>query len=196
MVGQNPIKINEGKSFDPIPEDKYQVQIYDVEAVMVTNTFKQVEEERLRYTFIVLDPDKTMPGISPEGTAPAAIRGRRLWARFSKTLSIPGSTKPSNLTKLVSAVYGRELAKPELETWEPEDIIGKQVCVMVSKEVKGENVYNNILSYSKANALLEPWVDKDGDHKKEATVKKSQPAVADSFEKDMDELAAKHKKEV
>lgn len=196
MVGTQSIRINEGKSFDPVPEDKYQVQVTDVEAVIQMNYQGTQEEERLRYTFTILDPDKTM---QDEAGNPAPLRGRKLWSRFTKVLSLPGASKASNLTKLIAAVFGRELERAELEVFEPEDIIGKQLSVMVNqtKSKADGNIYNNIISFSKAGKEMEPWTD-DGKGTK-PPVRKSQPATTASkpedFEKEMDELAAKRAKE-
>jgi len=198
MVGSQPIRINEGKSYSPIPEDKYQVQVSDVEAIVMMNSFKGIEEERLKYQFTILDPDKTMPGDKTLGEAETVnLRGRKLWSRLAKVLSTPGATKASHLTKLVTAVYGRELEKAELAVFEPEDLIGKQLSVMVNQEAskKDGTIYNNIISYSKATGQMEAWVEDE--KSKKPAVRKSEPAIAqapEDFEKEMDAEVAKRNK--
>ena len=190
QFGNTPIKINEAGKWDALPEDRYQVQVEDVEMVLSMNSYKGVEEERLKYLFIVLDSEKKLVGA--DGVE-QPVRGRKLWARFSKNLSLKDGKlattgQISNLTKFLNAVYGRQLEKAEVEVWEADDVIKKQVCVMVDQKPDDSgNVWNNILSFSSAKVQMEPVVEVE---KKKEAVKKSAPAIVDSgedFEKDMDE---------
>src|SRR3990167_7819034 len=119
--------MNSSKSFDPIPEDKYQVEIYAAEPFMGTK-FKSTEEQaRVKFTFVILDEDKKM---LEEGVE-VPVRGRRLWSRTSTEFSPPGSKKPTNLTKLVAAVIGHEATQEEADAFDEAALIGKQLCVMV-----------------------------------------------------------------
>ena len=200
MVGSAPIKLNKGMIFDAVPEDKYQVQVTDVTAVVALNTYKGVEEEKLKFEFTILDEDKTMISKDDFGKeAESKLRGRKLWARFSKNLSVANGRlsvtgKASNLSKLLMAIYGRPLEEPELEVWEPEDTMGKQVCVMVNQTPDGKgNIWNNCVSFSPIKKEMTP-VEKNA---KESSTKKSTPAVADNgedFEQEMDKVAAKRAK--
>lgn len=194
MVGSQPIRVTKGQTFDAIPDDKYQLEILDVEAVVQMNYQSTAEEERLKYTFVVLNPDKTMKGKDPAGKdVTVNVRGRKLWARFSKNLTVPGAPKVSNLTKLVNAVYGRELAEEELNVWEPEDIIKMQVCALVDRQPDKKDptvFWNNITSFSHADKELEALSETEKGEKKPG-VKKSQPVKpAEDFEAEMDKAAA------
>jgi hypothetical protein len=195
MIGSQPIKVNEGKSFDAVPDDKYQLQIMKAEAVMQMNFQGTQEEERLKFTFSILDPDKKMKSKDASGAiVENPLRGRKLWARFSKNLTAPGASKLSNLTKFVNALYGRELKKEELDVWEPEDVIGMQICGLVNKEADKKDpavFWNNITSFSFAEKQMEAL--KAEDNAASAGVKKSQPVktTPDDFEKEMSEKKAK-----
>lgn len=146
MLEGKKANIKIGGDFDPIPMDKYVVQVADVNLKKYFNKFKGEEVEMLNYQFVILD-EKPMPE-SKETT-----RGRYLWHMMSQSLS-----SKSWLTKLAKAVYGRELTKEEMEKFDPEAIVGKQVCVMVEPKENADRTatYNNIVSYAKAAKLLEP----------------------------------------
>lgn len=149
MLGQK-IKIPVGGDFEPLPEDKYTALIVDVSLVTQFNTYKGENQELLNYKFAVLD-DKPMP--EKIGASPASVRGRFLWRRCSKSLN-----KKSWLYKLASGQLGRDLTQKELEDFDPEGLVGKQVDVMVNqvRSDDGFKIFNNILSFSKTHKLLEP----------------------------------------
>ena len=54
MIGN--IKLQTSGNFDPIPSGKYTLQLSDGE--MVTSTFKGVESEKIKFTFLVLNDNK------------------------------------------------------------------------------------------------------------------------------------------
>jgi len=140
------IKVNDS-NFEPIPADKYTVQIVDVNLKTQFNSFKQVEEDLLNYEFQVLD-NKTMD-VKGEGDKDEveSIRGRKLWKRVSQNLGAK-----SWLGKLAFAVLG-EMTADQKKSFDPESIIDKQVDVMVEiQDGQGKNAgnkYNNILAFSK-----------------------------------------------
>ena len=147
MLGDKETNIKIGGDFDPIPMDKYTVQVADVNLKTQFNKFKGVDQELLVYQYVILD-EKAMP----EGEE--TTRGRLLWHRMTQNLS----TK-SWLMKLARAVYGRDLTREELEAFDPEAIIGKQIDVMVEQKpsADGSTIYNNVVSYSKNIKPLEEW---------------------------------------
>jgi len=148
MLDKNEIDIKMGGGFDPIPADKYTVQIADVSLKSQWNKFKNADQDYLNYQFIVLD-DKPMPEDEGETT-----RGRYLWRRMSQSLN-----SKSILFKFVRAVYGRDLTPEELKDFagNPDSIVGKQVDVMVKQNPgdDGATVYNNIIDFSKNVKELE-----------------------------------------
>jgi len=147
MLGDKETNIKIGGDFDPIPMDKYTVQIADVNLKTQFNKFKGVDQELLVYQYVILD-EKAMP----EGDE--TTRGRLLWHRMTQNLS-----SKSWLMKLARAVYGRDLTREELEAFDPEALIGKQIDVMVEQKpsTDGSTIYNNVVSYSKVVTPLEPW---------------------------------------
>ena len=147
MLGDKKANIKIGGDFDPIPMDKYTVQIDDVELKEQFNKFKQEDQELLVYRYVILD-EKPMPN-SEETT-----RGRFLWHRVTQNLS-----PKSWLMKLAQAVYGRPLTREEMEAFDPEALIGKQIDVMVEQKpsADGSTIFNNVVSYSKVVKPLEAW---------------------------------------
>ena len=151
MLNGKKIDIKLGGDYDPIPNDKYTVQIADVALKTQFNKWKGEDQELLNYQFTVLDEN-------PMPTEGEDTRGRFLWHRMSQSLS-----SKSWLLKLVKATYGRDLTREELEAFaaDPECIIGRQVNVMVEQNPSndGSIIYNNIISYSKCMKELEPWME-------------------------------------
>jgi hypothetical protein len=148
--------------------DKYTVQIADVNYKVLRNPFKGVEEERLNFQYIILD-DK--PVSDEEGAE--SVRGRYLWHAVTPALS-----SKSWLLKLAKAVYGRDLTKEEMESFDPESLIGKQVDVVVEQNTgkDGVTIYNNITSYGK-NLKKLPAIEV-APKKEEVIEKSTEPARA------------------
>lgn len=134
-----------GSNFNPISDGAYTLQIVDVTMVSGFNKFKGVDEDKLNYQFAVLDDVKQEDGTSS--------RNRYLWKRCSLSMN-----EKSWLYKLAKAVNGRDLTKEEMEAFDAESIIGKQVKALVSQAPSsdGTTIYNNIMTFSKADKQLEP----------------------------------------
>ena len=168
MLEGKKLNIKIGGDFEPIPMDKYTVQIADVNLKSQFNKFKGVEEEMLNFQYVILDK-KAMPDSSE------TTWGRYLWHRMSQALS----TK-SWLLKLAKAVYGRELTREEMEKFDPEALVGLQVDVMVDQKpnADGTAIYNNIVAYSKNVKQLEPFIN--GSPAKQVVVEKATVPVGDA----------------
>ena len=150
MLEGKKANIRLGGDFDPVPMDRYTIQIADVNFVNQFSKWKGKEEELLNYQYVILD-EKQMP--VKEGQEKAdTTRGRFLWHRMSQTLG-----QKSWLLKLVKAAYGRDLTKEEMENFDPEAIVGYQVDVMVEQtpNKEGTTIYNNVVSYAKTLKMLE-----------------------------------------
>ena len=192
------IKPKTQRKFVPLPADKYQVQITDINIVMQANPFKGgEEEERLNFEFTVLD-NKTMDSINDDGEQEIeSVRGRRLWKRIAPSNSPAGKkSKASWFYKLLCAVERKELGE-DLTEIAPATLIGQQLIVMV--EVAGE--YNNVLSFAPITKELEAVPNADERAKEEQTenvdpeeLETKLPAetkVEDVKGKELDELFAK-----
>jgi hypothetical protein len=150
MLGGRKPNIKVGGDFGTVPSDKYTVQIADVNFKTRFNKWKNEDAEGLNFQFVILDEKEDAEG--------ETTRNRYLWHFMSQSLS-----SRSWLMKLAKAVYGRDLTKDELDPkspkfFNPEDLIGKQVDVLVTEDPSkdGTATFNNISSYSKTIKPLEP----------------------------------------
>lgn len=138
------MSIKGGGSYSLLPEGAYTCQIVDVNTVTGFNQFKGLEEEKLKYMFAVLDELKDDDG--------GSTRDRYLWKKCGMSLN-----EKSWLFKLAKATLGRDLTTEELAGFDPESLVGKQVkCLIDQKPAKDGTVWNNIISFSKADKKLEP----------------------------------------
>jgi hypothetical protein len=199
--------VSEGKTFEPLVDDKYQVEVYKAEPFMGTEYQSSIPQEQVKFTFVVLNDDKT---VMDEGQE-VSVRGRRLWLQTTTQFSPVGSKKPTNLTQLVAAVFGKELEPAEVEVFDHNDLLGKQLLVMVGQKKRQDGtIGNKILSFSKITKELPKFDESEfADSLKARTnVKKSEPVTAvpakevkppakseaETFEADMDKATAEHVK--
>lgn len=173
--------ISVGGNFSPIAEGAYICQIVDVSPVTGLNKFKGIEETKLNYQFAILNDEKNEDGSS--------TRNRYLWQRCSESMN-----EKSWLYKLATATLGRTMTKTEMETFDPESLIGKNVKALVGQKPSsdGTTIYNNILSFSKADKVLEAveFVPKPSVIEKE-----SKPITMPEDEVDPDKMIEKLEKE-
>jgi len=170
-----------GGSFNPIPMGAYQCLIADVELVTAFNSFKGIDEDKLKYTLLVLDDNKCEDGTS--------TRGRHLFKRCTNSVH-----EKAELTKMVKAVLGRNLTKEETESFDVESIVGKQVKVLVEQAPSkdGTTIWNNITSFSHADKDMEPVAYTA----KPAVVEKSShPVAVEEEDIDPDKLIEKLEEE-
>lgn len=180
--------ISEGKSYEALPDDKYQVEIYAAEPFVGTEYQSQVPQDQVKFTFVILNDDKTVL----EDGVQVPARGRRLWLQTTTIFSPVGFKKQTNLTLLAAAVYGHELEEKEVTAFDEKDLLGKQLCLMVGQKRRQDgSTGNKILSFSKAEKLLSKYDDSEFKASRQAAVKVSQGVGADpdSFEADMDKMA-------
>lgn len=176
MLDGQTLKIRVGGDFAPLPVDKYTCQVGDVKITKQLNFTKTAEEEVYQFKLIVLD-EKEIP--VAEGEEPQSTRGRFLFRNCT-----PAFSPRSWLMKLATAVAGRELSKDEMEKFNAESIIGKQVDVLVEQnEGTGKNagrVFSNITAFSKTTKPLSPMSDEDIAKAQPAVERSSSPVVAPS----------------
>jgi len=144
MLDGKKVNISTGGSFNPISDGAYICQIADVTLVTGFNSYKGIDEDKLNYLFIVLDDieqeDKT------------SSRNRYLFKRCSLSLN-----EKSWLYKIYKAVLGHLPSKEEIDGFDPEKIVGKQIkCLVEQKPAKDNStIWNNIIGFSKADKVLE-----------------------------------------
>lgn len=137
------IKVGGGSDFAPLPPDKYVTQIVKVEAKTEPNPFKGGEiDTKLNFQFVLLDDKK-------EDEKGNSLRGRYLWKRTSLSLN-----EKSWLFKLLKGVLGRQPTDAEMNSFDPESLVGKRVDCMVEQQPSkdGSKIYSNVISFSKASA--------------------------------------------
>lgn len=154
MLEGKKVKVSTGGNFDPLPMDRYTVQIIDVNLVTQLKYKSSEEEEVLNYKFVVLD-DKPMP--AKDGEDGETTRGRFLWRRCRLAIN-----DRSHLGKMAKAVLGRDLTTEEKADFDPESLVGKQVDVMVeqSESKDGSTIYSNVAAFSKTVKKL-PFMDQE-----------------------------------
>lgn len=175
MLGNVKVEIKKGGDFDPVPMDRYTCQIVDVNLVSQFNQFIGKEEDVLNYQFQILD-EKAMP--TKDGEEAASTRGRFLWKRCRLAFN-----SRSWLAKLAKAAFGRDLTNVEIDAFNPDEIIGKQVDVMVeqTESKDGQKVFNNIISFSKTTKTLEP-IETTEEKPANVVVKTTKPIAAPSVD--------------
>lgn len=133
MINENTeIPVSEGKTFDALPEDIYQVVIEDVELKDVAKFEKPNETEKVfNFTFSVMGGE---------------FEGRKLWKKIRPVLSSGSSNnKPSLLFVLLKAVLKRDpRTDVKLTAKDINKLVGKQLRVVVKNTTKGDRTYNNI----------------------------------------------------
>lgn len=163
------VEPNKPKTYTPVPADKYQVMIYDVEAIKEPAFNGEGEVDKLKFTFVILD-DKKFKGEGEDGKEhEESTRGRRLWRKIPRSFSPGGKYKASLFYQLMCAVEKKELAKEDLFTVQPNTLIGQQLAVFVSVN----DTWNNVESFMKADKEIDML-----------------PTVLDKEEVDEDSIAA------
>ena len=132
----------EKKSFPPIPENVYQVELFDVNTELKPK-YKNPEEkeEKLSFQFVLL------AGKDKDGSE---LRGRNVWRNFIPTSLYIGKTGKNLLYQVLEAILGRELSPEDEATMDGKKInslIGRQLRVIVKNETKDGKVYSNIETF-------------------------------------------------
>jgi hypothetical protein len=128
-------EMKEGKTFDPLPEDVYQVELFDIELQEKPSyNDKTVMEKVMSFQFVVLD----------EG----GFRGRSIWKNFVPTYLYIGNNGKNALYQITEAIIARELKDEEIATFGSDFInklVGYQCRVTVkNKESKEGKFFSNI----------------------------------------------------
>jgi hypothetical protein len=181
MIGKK-LTISLGE-FSPVPVDKYTVEIADVELKMVPKYKAEGDEEILNYKFAILD-DKPMMAVNEDGDEEeVSTRGRFLWKRCRLALG-----EKAWLRKLADAAYGHKLTKEELKMFDADDLVGRQLTVLVEHVEKDDKVFVNITSFNKVGKELES-LGSEGTTER-VVEKASSPAVAPKVEETADDFTA------
>lgn len=142
MINDNfQIPKKEAVTYDPIPENVYQVELLDIEVQDKPKYKKPDETEKMfSFQFVLLG------GKDKDGTS---LRGRNIWRNYVPTfLYISQKNGKNALYQIMEAMAGRELTREEEATMEAvklNKLIGEQ-CRVVVKNNPGKDgkIYSNI----------------------------------------------------
>lgn len=158
------IEKRETQTFDPIPDDIYQVELLDITMKERPKYGKPEEKENLfDFQFTLLE------GNDKDGDS---LRGRNLWRNFVPTYLYISSKNGKNvLYQIIEAILGQELS-PEQEAKMDgnfiNSLIGGQVRVVVKTKQVGDKTYSNIESFLPKKKDLKALTEEE---KEKATVK-------------------------
>lgn len=167
----------EGKAFDPLPEDVYQVQLFDIEAQEKPSyDDKSKMETILSFQFIVLDDGK--------------FRGRSVWKNFVRPYLYIGKNGKNDLFQITEAMIMRELTEEERHSLTGDfvnKLIGYQCRITIkNKQSKdGTKAYSNIETFLPKKSSLPSLTDEE---KEKATPKKKVEEVKSALGKNYQEL--------
>lgn len=146
-----------GRTFYPIPADKYTVQISDVNSVVAKSPYTGEDEVLLNFEFTVLD-NKNFDYLNDDKEQEIeSTRGRRLWKRMRPVIADGNKGKASWFYKLLVAIERKAETADYFSSIDPNGLIGQQVMVMVNKTPgKDKKEYNNILDFAPVEKELNP----------------------------------------
>lgn len=145
-------------TYDPLPEDTFQVEIVDITPAV--STYAKTGDERavLKITSVVLNDDYDFDG--PENGEQKA-RGRRLWFEVPEIPLYPPKQggKPTSLYTFVSAVVGHPLTRDECRNFSPENMLNKQLRVLVTQKVSQNTgkAYNKVTAHLPVRKMMTPF---------------------------------------
>lgn len=159
------VEKKETKSFPPLPQDLYQVELLDISSqqkpTYKTKTLpdsEKVYETVLKFQFTVLDHRE--------------LRGRNIWANFIPSfLFISGKSGKNDLYKIVEALVGHELSPEEEAKMDGQflnGLLGSQCRIFVDTIVKGDKTFDRP---SKFLPIINPLTPLTNEEKEKARVK-------------------------
>lgn len=139
--------VREKKSYPPLPEDMYQVELLDIdmESVADKNNPGQMQQV-LKFQFVVLDDGE----FEAEGQK-LKVRGRSIWRNFVPTYLWKKGNEKNALYQITKAIIMRDLTEAEIENF-TSDFINKLIgfqCRVTTLNVAGkgktaDQTYTNI----------------------------------------------------
>jgi len=176
----------EGKAYDPLPENIYQVELLDVSSKKAetydsrtSNSAVKEFETNLVFQYTLL------AGKNKEGES---LRGRNVWDNFVSASLYIGKNGKNKLYKIVEALLNRDLTEEEEANGIDGDflneLVGKQMRIGTKNKAskKTDAVYTNADTYYPSENDLNSLTEEERDL---ATVKNKKED--DDFEKSGDE---------
>lgn len=186
------IEKEEGKTYPPLPENIYQVQILDVNAeqrptydTRSKTADEQILENVLKFQYTLL--------AGQDGEE--KLRGRNVWDNFVKASLYIGKKGKCPLYQIIESCLKRQLTQEEEMTFESNKVnklVGMQLRIGTKHKESGGNIYDNVESYYPVESDLTPLTDEE---KEEARVKKDKDGKDISTTRDNDPLGVKQEEE-
>lgn len=166
------VEKQEGKTYPPLPEDVYQVELLDITAKenetydsRMRNAVDKTFETVLSFQFTLL-----------EGTeGEESLRGRNVWQNFVPTVLYIGKNGKNGLYKIIEALLQRELTPAEeaggVDGAFLNALIGKQCRIGTKHKASKKDatkIFDNIESYY---PIKEELTALNAEEKEEARVK-------------------------
>ncbi len=175
------IEKKEKMEFKPLPEKIYQVEILDInlESRATYDTRLKPDNEKeyekvLNFQFTLLN--------GKDGSE--SLRGRNIWENFVPTYLYIGKNGKNKLYRIFEAALGHNLTQEEEMTLGKDqlnDLMGKQIAVVIKNQVKGDKIYNRIESFVAVDDLLSPLTP---DEKEKAAIKhKEEKEIKEKMDK-------------
>ena len=158
ITEQFKVEEKEGKQFDPLPENVYQVEVLDINVenrpTYDTKNLPDTEkiyEKVLNFQFVLLS------GAGKDGKT---LRGRSVFQNFVPTyLYISTKNGKNTLYQISEAILRHELTQEERATMDNDFIngfIGAQLRVGIKQKKVADKTYSNIESYFAIEEGKEP----------------------------------------
>jgi len=127
----------ETKTYEPIPEGIYQIEITDADLIENQQT-KWGPKDYIKFSFVILDGKN---------------KGKKITYKCSTSFTASGNGyKASNLYKLVEKASGKKVN--EEEAFKVENIFGSQIMITVSEVQTEKGTYNSIEAVTSVKELL------------------------------------------
>ena len=159
-----PFEKKEGGSYEPLPEDMYQVELLDITLQEKPSyNDKTKMEQVMSFQFVVLDGE---------------LRGRSIWKNFVPTYLYIGKNGKNALYQITEAIIKRFLSQEEEATFGSDTLnkmIGYQCRIVVkNKAGKDGKSFSNIDSFLPAKEHLTSLTSEE---RKKAAVKEKNDGI-------------------
>lgn len=170
------IEKKEGITYDPVPDDIYQVELLDIEVKEQEKYKEPTKKEKVfSFQFTILDHEE--------------LRGRNIWVNFVPTyLYISSKNGKNKLYQIVESILGRELTPEDEATMDAEKLnklIGHQLRIFVETITKNDKKFNNVKKFMKLITRLTPLT---AEEKEKAKVKNKKEEEKEAIEVASDEI--------
>lgn len=153
--------VREKKVYPPMPEDMYQVELFDIDMETIVDKKSAEKRDVLKFQFVVLDAGE--------------YRGRSIWRNYVPTYLWKNGNDKNALYQITKAMIQRDMTEAEIESFTSDKInmlVGFQCRVTTVNKagtgVNADKVYTNIDKFLPKKEALPKLTDEE---KEKAVVK-------------------------